>query len=360
MTFIKGKTLSKKFFHQKVAPILQNHFPNLPYSAALIGPGSDVIGFDTERSTDHDWGPRVMLFLRKKDYQHKEEMIEILSQELPPTFLDYPTHFQAFKDDNVKIMQPLPEGKKLNLGVKIYTIKKYFKGYLGINPKKKIKPLDWLCMSEHKLRTIKDGEIFHDDLGLKNIQQKLAYYPKDIWLFLMASEWMKIGQEEPFMGRCGEVGDELGSRLVAARLVKSLMSLCFLMDREYIPYSKWFGTAFSRLSDSEKLKKIFFQVLNAEEWQEREKWLSHAYLHLANKHNQLKITPQIPAEILPFHDRPFQIIDGGKYTEAIMAEIQNDFISQIQPPIGSVNQITNTVDLLESNALLKKLGNVFK
>ena len=33
------------------------------YAAALLGPGSEVAGFDTQRSTDHDWGPRLQVFL---------------------------------------------------------------------------------------------------------------------------------------------------------------------------------------------------------------------------------------------------------------------------------------------------------
>jgi hypothetical protein len=44
------------------------------------------------------------------------------------------------------------------------------------------------------------------------------------------------------MARCGDVGDELGSRLVAARLIEELM------QKQYWPYAKWFGTAFSKLA----------------------------------------------------------------------------------------------------------------
>ena len=35
----------------------------LPYAAALVGGGSQVLGYDTPMSTDHDWGPAVTLFL---------------------------------------------------------------------------------------------------------------------------------------------------------------------------------------------------------------------------------------------------------------------------------------------------------
>ena len=46
-TFIKGLELSELFYEQAVKPILAKSFPDLTYSAALIGRGSEVLGFDT-------------------------------------------------------------------------------------------------------------------------------------------------------------------------------------------------------------------------------------------------------------------------------------------------------------------------
>ena len=61
--FIPGLELSRLFYAEQVRPLLDASFSGLPHSAALIGWGSDVLGFDTARSTDHNWGPRVQLFL---------------------------------------------------------------------------------------------------------------------------------------------------------------------------------------------------------------------------------------------------------------------------------------------------------
>jgi hypothetical protein len=46
------------------------------------------------------------------------------------------------------------------------------------------------------------------------------------------------------MPRAGFVGDELGSALIGSRLVRDIMNLCFLLEKQYAPYPKWFGTAF--------------------------------------------------------------------------------------------------------------------
>ncbi len=46
--FIPGVQLNEMFYREAVAPILAGAFPDLRYSAALIGHGSDVLGFDSE------------------------------------------------------------------------------------------------------------------------------------------------------------------------------------------------------------------------------------------------------------------------------------------------------------------------
>lgn len=138
--------------------------------------------------------------------------------------------------------------------------------------------VDWLTFPQQRLRTITDGRIFYDGLGkLIALQNKFRYYPQDIWLYLLAVQWGRISQEEPFVGRCGQVDDDVGSALVAARLVRDKMNLCFLLERQYAPYMKWFGTAFSQLNCADKLMPIPASVLRASCWQEREQYLSLAY-----------------------------------------------------------------------------------
>ena len=64
--FIKGKSLSKLFFNEIIKPLLKKHHPGLEYSAGLLGNGSDVIGFDTPRSMDHDWDQGLYYFYQKR------------------------------------------------------------------------------------------------------------------------------------------------------------------------------------------------------------------------------------------------------------------------------------------------------
>jgi hypothetical protein len=89
--FVPGLELARDFGADVVRPLLQREFPGLNYAAALLGPGSDVAGFDTERSTDHDWGPRLQVLLDDGDAdRHAASLTEMLAGRLPEGFRGYP------------------------------------------------------------------------------------------------------------------------------------------------------------------------------------------------------------------------------------------------------------------------------
>ncbi len=207
--------------------------------------------------------------------------------------------------------------------------------------------MDWLAIPEQRLRSLTAGRVFHDGLGqLEPVRARLRYYPHDVWLYLLAAQWQRVSQEEPFMGRCGQVGDELGSRLVAARLVRDVMRLCFLMERQSAPYIKWFGTAFARLDCAEELTPILARVLEARSWQEREEHLSTAYEFVARKHNDLRITDPLPVQVSPFHKRPFQVIQADRFVDAIRAAITGEEVRALPEHLGSVDQFLDSTDAL--------------
>jgi hypothetical protein len=358
--FIPGLQLSELFYKEVVKALLKTEFHDLKYSAALIGSGSEVLGFDTERSTDHHWGPRVLLFISEKDFAKKKAISQFLSKKLPPTFHGFSTHFGNPNEIGVQLLGKAKAGQPIDHRVEIYTIQSFFKDYLNIDPNDDLTVLDWLILSEQKLRTIQSGKIFDDQLGLKKIQSKLNYYPKDVWLYMLSAEWNKIGQEAQYIGRCGEINDELGSKIIAARLVQAIMKLCFLMEKKYTPYSKWFGMAFSKLKCARKLIPILNQTLTAKNWKDREKYLSRACMIIAKMHNALKITKPLATKVSSFHDRPYLVIHGDIFANELMKKIKNPTVKKFPKNIGSVNQLTNTIDLLDNDVLLERLRFLYK
>ncbi len=361
--FIPGIELSRTFFTEVVQPILTETFPDLQYSAALIGSGSEVLGFDTEMSSDHHWGPRVMLFLSAADKNaHKQRIYDVLAKRLPYTFRGYSTHFgeENPEDNNVRLLQEISSGPAQHR-VETFVLREFCKNYLGVDIEQELSPADWLTIPAQKLRTITAGEVFHDSIGeLTTLREKLGYYPQDVWLYLLVCGWARIGQEEHLMPRAGYVGDELGSRIMGARLVHDLMNLCFLLERQYAPYPKWFGTAFSRLDCGGTLTPILHEVLSALTWQEREANLVKAYEFVAAKQNALGIAASVKAEVSLFHGRPFRVIDCGVLQAALMAEIKDAEVKRIaqKTVIGAVEQFSTSTDFL-SEAHIHGAARVF-
>jgi hypothetical protein len=163
---------------------------------------------------------------------------------------------------------------------------------------------------------------------------------------MLAAQWQRISQEEHFMGRCGQVSDELGSRLIAARLVRDLMRLCFLMERKYAPYIKWLGTAFARLDCAGALMPVFTKVLGAGSWEGRQKYLSVAYEYLAEMHNSLGITERLPAKVSQFYNRPFWVINAGRFVEAIRDQIKSEEVLALPEHLGAFDQFVDSTDAL--------------
>jgi Domain of unknown function (DUF4037) len=343
--FIQGLKLSELLYEEAVKPILAAHWPQLAYSAALLGPGSEVLGFDTLQSKDHDWGPRLLLFLGREDLEtHQEAIDQALRQELPAQIHGYPTDLASRMTEGAAPASARRGG--VAHSVRLTSTHAFFYHWLRWDPDRELRAVDWVTFPEQNLRSVTAGRVFHDELALEPVRTKLRYYPRDVWLYLLATQWRRISQEEPFMGRCGQVGDEVGSRLVAARLVRDLMRLCFLMERQYAPYIKWLGTAFGHLHCAGPLVPLFLRALGADSWPEREQALTPAYEFVARMHNDLGITEPLSAKVQPFHDRPFQVLNSERFADAIQATISDPIVRALPPNLGAIDQFVDSTDVL--------------
>ena len=358
--FIPGLKLGKMFYEKEVKLVLKSEFPHLKYSAALFGWGSEVLGYDTPLSRDHHWGPKVFIFLSESDYpKFKGAINKALSENLPYEFMGYSTNFSKPEPNGVRHAIRTNKGL-VNHMVDVFTIKSFFEKRLKLNPYKNIEMIKWLTFPQQRLLEMVSGEVFYDGLNkVKKIRQKLGYFPNDVWLYLLASQWMRISQEEAFVGRTGDVGDELGSQIIASRIIRELMQLSFLMEKEYYPYSKWFGTAFSELEIAKQLAPIFRKVLLSTSWKQRERWLAKAYTIVAKKHNSLQITKPLPTRVTTYYTRPYLVIQAGQFADAIRKSIRDKKIKNL-PLVGSVDQFTDSTDISTNSSICKELDVVYR
>ncbi len=353
--FIRGLELSRGFFADLVEPLLRNAMPDLRYSAGLIGAGSEVLGFDTPMSTDHHWGPRVLLFICPEDFASRgEEIRAYLSRTLPPSYRGYSTNFTPPRSDDPGTQHLAPsDGGFINHRVEVFTAGGFFESYLGIDASAPFPAADWLTLPSQKLLSIVSGRLFRDDLGLETVRRRLSWYPRDVWLYILGCCWARVGQEEHLMGRAGSAEDEIGSALIGARLVRDIMRIAFLLEKEYAPYSKWFGTVFKRLRCASRLQPRLHSALRAADWREREAELSSAYEEVMRLQGTLGITDETHGNVGRFWNRPFLVIHGDTIAEAVFSAIGDRALSTLarNRPIGNIDLISDNTDVLENTSL---------
>lgn len=338
--FVPGLELARAFYDEHVRPLLAD----VPHSAALLGWGSEVLGFDTARSTDHGWGPRLQLFVGRRDVGRARAAID---GGIPNEFRGWPTPFGW-------------DGTPVSHHVEIVPLERWLEDLLGFDPSQGVSLRDWLTTPQQVLLEVTRGAVFHDGLGrLEPVRAALAWYPDEVWLWLLACQWRRIDQEEPFVGRAAEVDDELGSRVVAARLVRDVMRLCFLLERRYAPYSKWLGSAFRRLEAHAALEAALASALAATDYAAREAALAEALEAAAARHNALGITAAVDPSVRLFHGRPYRVLGSGRFVEACLERVADGRLRDL-PLVGAVDQWVDSTDVLSYPGVFQRAGALYE
>ena len=190
--------------------------------------------------------------------------------------------------------------------VTVSTLEGWLLDQLGVEPGT-LDSVGWLLVPQHRLLGVVAGEVYADQSGeLAAVREDLAWYPEPVSRWIMACQWRRIAQEGPFVARAAEVGDDLGSAVVAARLVRDAMRLALMQARRYVPYSKWLGTAFAELDHSDGLDRDLAAVMAATVAADREEALVRGLESLARRHNALGLTEPLDPTRRPFYTRPFR------------------------------------------------------
>ncbi len=340
-TFIKGRELCRGFFNDCARSIIESRYPGLKYSAGLLGYGSDVLGYDDATSSDHMWGPRFYLFLDEGDMDKRHGIIEALGNELPVTYRGYSTHFsdEDPNDGGIRHAEYVDCGPVSPL---VFTCiwDNFIQGYLGVSPTHMPSHAEWLCFSEHRLLALSRADWYVDGLGVAYTLDKYAYYPQEVWLYLLASSWSLVAEEQAFVKRTAVCGDDVGSAIIAARIAERLMRLCFLYNKTYAPYSKWFGTAYNALDIPNALRDAIAAAVHATDIHERENNIANAQRLLGEIHNASGITPPVDVSIRSYYGRDIKVIFADHIANAIAQRLQGTPLQDV-PLVGTLSSIGN-------------------
>jgi hypothetical protein len=330
--FIPGIDLARNFYHEVV-----RDFVKPPHAACLLGEGSEVLGYDQPRSTDHAWGPRLQIFVAQQEIGAVANAVE---QGLPPEFRGWPVRFFKL------------EVGKVTHHVEVATLDDWLARQLGLDPRAGLTTASWLALPQQRLLHVTAGAVFRDDTGeLTAVRNLLQWYPSDVWLWMMSAQWHLIGNAEPLIGRTAEASDPRGSALVASSLIRLMMQLCFLQERRYWPYAKWFGTAFSRLDAAPTLGPLFDAVIAAHEHSGREEAIIRALRRMAERHNDLHVTPAVEPSIGHFEVninnavRPYRVLNAGRFAAACRGAIKDASLRALTA-VGAVDQLTHADDAM--------------
>ena len=331
--YIPGLELAHDFYQDVLIGIVGDD----PHSAAALGEGSEILGFDTERSMGHSWGPRAQIFVEADAVERLKARIDA---QLPKTYRGWPVRYHRWQANRVEHH------------VEISTLHDWLVKQLGFDPRPSMTASAWLRVPQQLLLEVTAGRVFHDDSGeLTRVRERLAWYPDDVWLWVMACQWHSLQQDESYIGRTAELGDDLGSRLIAARIVHNAVRLCFLQERRYAPYAKWLGTAFARLNAAKEVGPLLDEALAAADFAGRERALLRLYEAMAGRHNALGVTPVLSTETRPFEVginnavRSFPVLNADRFAEVCLAAIDDEQLRRL-PLVGSIDQLTDPTDLL--------------
>ena len=229
---MKGLELAEKYFFDVGAPMIQEQFPDYRerISAGLVGMGSECFGFDDDISQDHDWGPTFCLWLKQADYEAIGMRLQGEYDKLPKSFAGFgPRKESAW-------------GRGRNGA---FEIGRFYKQFIGFDhPPQTL--TEWRTIPEANLATATNGQVFTDPLGEFTAfrKQLLDFYPENIRLKKIASRCMTIAQAGQYNYlRCIRRQEYVAAQWHETKFISDLISLIFLLNRQYRPFPKWMHRA---------------------------------------------------------------------------------------------------------------------
>jgi len=318
--------ISAAFFHEWVAPLADERLGRTAYAAALLGGGSEVLGLDTDMSADHDWGPRVTVFVEPAAAADARS----IAADLPDEFDGVSRRFGAAAG-GAPWVHPF----------EVAVVPDFFEAWVGFHDRSDATLLDWLATPAMSFLAVTGGALFHDGPGQLQVARTAAgWYPDDVWRWLTACQWRRIGEEQSFIERAAKAGDTLGATVIAARVVREAMRLGFLLEARYAPYSKWLGSAFSTLELAQELVPVLAAAVTSPVG-DGPASLSSALESLGTLTNE-RFGLTVDASRRQYFTRAIEVAPADEFSAALLATITAPRIASLAITIGNVDMLFGT------------------
>ena len=243
---MKGLDLSRKFYEEYGAPMLENEFSDIAglVAVGLFGEGSECFGFDDEVSTDHDFEAGFCIMLPDEDTVSRRRAFE-----LERAYQKLPSEFMGYKRGRISPVGGNRRG--------VIRAADFFKAKVG-RADGLLEEDEWFTVPETFLAEVTNGEVFRDDAGsFSGVRAYLSEYPRNVMLKKLAGNLLLAAQAGQYnYARSVDRGELAAAQLCAIKFTEHITSAIFLLSGKYKPYYKWVFKAlrgiekFARLSDA--------------------------------------------------------------------------------------------------------------
>ncbi|RSX54928.1 tetratricopeptide repeat protein [Bifidobacterium dolichotidis] len=249
-----GMELSREFWNTAVRPMLEQEFPELlpRIAAGLVGHGSECFGFDDEISQDHDFFPRVCIWLTPEDFVQYGQTLQNAYETTQLAYVREHGNEQQL-GQLAYVQEEQSKGRTARDGV--FSIPQFFEGLTGqAQAPRSDEPHLWLMLDETTLATATNGRIFADPLGaFSKARQAFLLMPDDVRIALISRRLGMASQGgQANLPRMFARNDASAAMLCITEFVHAITSLVFLMNEPiragYCPYYKWQFAALRKLS----------------------------------------------------------------------------------------------------------------
>jgi hypothetical protein len=123
-----------------------------------------------------------------------------------------------------------------------------------------------------------------------------------------------------------------------------VVSLAFLLHRQWEPYEKWRGAMLARLPSAADLAGPLEAACGPAGWRDREAGLAAAIKVLARVQRETGL-PTPDTVVTPFFDRPYRTVPES-LAGLLLGEITHPVLTRLRVRAGSVAQWADSVDVM--------------
>ncbi|MBQ7534404.1 MAG: DUF4037 domain-containing protein [Stomatobaculum sp.] len=248
---MKGLELSEHYYFELVEPAIRESCPEaLPHLAAgLAGEGSDCFGFDDEVSKDHDWGPRVCLWLPDAAYERFFPVLSAVLSSLPDTF----------RGEVFSLRTPEAAGRQ-----GVLRIGDFYSVFTG-SPEGPRSWRDWLSLPESHLAACSNGKVFYDGPGRFSLIRHhiMNGCPEDVRKKRLAARIALMAHSGQYnYSRCLKHGEPVAAFLSLSEFLQHGLAAVYYLNRRFMPFYKWAHRGLRELPLLSETADLFLKLTN--------------------------------------------------------------------------------------------------